>query len=152
MTNWWLFVCTLNWTLSSAATCIYKWNTRKQTQLYILFYSYIHVYYGIDTISPFFNFNLRVFTSKSSDQCRNYNTFSMWSLLFEGPKVIEQLAAQLFHGQMCVIPSLFHLQGTHKRSRVHFKCDICIWNLFLSNMKSKELSLSVKQVIIGLKH
>ena len=38
-----------------------------------------------------------------------------------------QLAAQLFHGQVCVIPSLSHLQGADKRSRVHFKCAICIW-------------------------
>ena len=37
-----------------------------------------------------------------------------------------QLAAQLFHGQVCVIPSLSHLQGADKRSRVHFKCAICI--------------------------
>ena len=36
--------------------------------------------------------------------------------------VIGQLAAQLFHGQLCVIPSLFHLQGADKKSRVHFKC------------------------------
>ena len=52
-----------------------------------------------------------------------------------------QLAAQLFHGQVCVIPSLSHLQGADKRSRVHFKCTICIWNLLLStfNMRSKEL-------------
>lgn len=65
-----------------------------------------------------------------------------------------QLAAQLFHGQVCVIPSLSHLQGADKRSRVHFKCAICIWNLLLStlNMRSKELSLSVKQAIIRLKN
>mgnify|MGYP002715355238 CR=1 FL=1 len=64
-----------------------------------------------------------------------------------------QLAAQLFHGQVCVIPSLSHFQGADKRSRVHFKCAICIWNLLLStlNMRSKELSLSVKQAIIRLK-
>ena len=65
-----------------------------------------------------------------------------------------QLAAQLFHGQVCVIPSLSHLQGADKRSRVHFKCAICIWNLLLStlNMRSKELSLSVEQAIIRLKN
>lgn len=64
-----------------------------------------------------------------------------------------QLAAQLFHGQVCVIPSLSHLQGADKRFRVHFKCAICIWKLLLStlNMRSKELSLSVKQAIIRLK-
>ena len=64
-----------------------------------------------------------------------------------------QLAAQLFHGQVCVIPSLSHLQGADKRSRVHFKCAICIWNLLLwtLNMRAKELSLSVKQAIIRLK-
>ena len=63
-----------------------------------------------------------------------------------------QLAPQLFHGQVCVIPSLSHSQGADTRSRVHFKC--AIWNLLLStlNMRSKELSLSVKQAIIRLKN
>ena len=70
------------------------------------------------------------------------------------PHFKGQLAAQLFHGQVHVIPSLSHLQGADKRSRVHFKCVICIWNLLLStlNMRSKELSLSVKQAIIRLKN
>ena len=97
---------------------------------------------------------MRVFTSKSGERCRNYNSFYMCLPLFKGPKVMEQLAAQLFHGQVCVIPSLSHLQGADKRSRVHFKCAICIWNLLLStlNMRSKELSLSVKQAIIRLKN
>ena len=65
-----------------------------------------------------------------------------------------ELAAQLFHGQVCVIPSLSYLQGADKMSRVHFKCAICIWNLLLStlNMRFKELSLSVKQAIIRLKN
>ncbi len=73
--------------------------------------------------------------------------------LVKGPKVMGQLASQLFHGQLCVIPSLFQLQWADKRSRVHFKCAICIWNLLLSTvkMRSKELSLSVKQAIIRLK-
>ncbi len=64
-----------------------------------------------------------------------------------------QLASQLFHGQVCVIPSLSQLQWADKRSRVHFKCAICIWNLLLSTvkMRSKERSLSVKQAIIRLK-
>ncbi len=71
----------------------------------------------------------------------------------KGPKVMGQLASQLFHGQVCVIPSLSQLQWADKRSRVHFKCAICIWNLLLSTvkMRSKELSLSVKQAIIRLK-
>ena len=58
-----------------------------------------------------------------------------------------QLAAQLFHGEVCVILSLSNLQKADKRSRVNFKCVICIWNLLLSTLKmrSKELSLSVKQ-------
>ena len=101
-----------------------------------------------------FSFNLSVFTSKSGEQCRNYNRFYMCLPLFKGPKVMGQLAAQLFHGQVCVIPSLSHLQGADKRSRVNFKCAICIWNLLLStlNMRSKELSLSVKQAIIRLKN
>ena len=101
-----------------------------------------------------FSFNLRVFTSKSGEWCRNYNSFYMCLPLFKGPKVMGQLAAQLFHVQVCVIPSLSHLQGADKRSRVHFKCAIWIWNLLLStlNMRSKELSLSVKQAIIRLKN
>ena len=62
-----------------------------------------------------------------------------------------QLAAQLFHGQVCVIPSLSRLQRADKRSRVNFKCafGICCCQL---NMRSKELSLSVKQAIIRLKN
>ncbi len=73
--------------------------------------------------------------------------------LVKGPKVMGQLASQLFHGQVCVIPSLSQLQWADKRSRVHFKCAICIQNLLLSTvkMRSKELSLSVKQAIIRLK-
>ncbi len=35
-----------------------------------------------------------------------------------------QLASQLFHGQVCVIPSLSQLQWADKSSRVHFKCAI----------------------------
>ena len=46
------------------------------------------------------------------------------SHFFKGPKVMGQLAAPLFHGQVCLIPSLSHLQGADKRSRVHFKCAI----------------------------
>uniref|UniRef100_A0A8C5QBF4 Transposase n=1 Tax=Leptobrachium leishanense TaxID=445787 RepID=A0A8C5QBF4_9ANUR len=62
-----------------------------------------------------------------------------------------QLASQLFHGQVCDIPSLPLLQCADKRPRVHFKC--AIWILLLSTLKmrSKELSLSVKQAIIRLK-
>ncbi len=73
--------------------------------------------------------------------------------LVKGPKVMGQLASQLFHGQVCVIPSLSQLQWADKRSRVNFKCAIWIWNLLLSTvkMRSKELSLSVKQAIIRLK-
>lgn len=36
---------------------------------------------------------------------------------FKGPKVIRQIAAQLFHGQICVIASLHHWQDD-KRPRV----------------------------------
>ncbi len=99
------------------------------------------------------SFNLRVFTSKSGERCRNYNSLHMCLPLVKGPKVMGQLASQLFHGQVCVIPSLSQLQWADKRSRVHFKCAICIWNLLLSTvkMRSKELSLSVKQAIIRLK-
>ncbi len=73
--------------------------------------------------------------------------------LVKGPKVMGQLVSQLFHGQVYVIPLLSQLQWADKRSRVHFKCAICIWNLLLSTvkMRSKELSLSVKQAIIRLK-
>ena len=70
---------------------------------------------------------------------------------FKGPKVMGQLAAQLFHGQMCIIPSLCHLQGADKRSRVYFKCAICIWNLLLSTLNMRPKELSVKQAIIRLK-
>ena len=63
-----------------------------------------------------FSFNLRVFTSKSGERCRNYNSFYMCLPLFKGSKVMGQLAAQLFHGQVCVIPSLSHLQGAEKKS------------------------------------
>ncbi len=85
--------------------------------------------------------------------CRNYNSLHMCLPLVKGPKVMGQLASQLFHGQVCVIPSLSQLQWADKRSRVNFKCAICIWNLLLSTvkMRSKELSLSVKQAIIRLK-
>ena len=100
------------------------------------------------------DFHLRVFTAKSGERCRNYNCFYMCLPLFKGPKVMGQLAAQLFHGQVCFIPSLSHLQGADTRSRVNFKCAICIWNLLLStlNMRSKELTLSVKPAIIRLKN
>ena len=47
----------------------------------------------------FNNCNLRVFTSKSGERCRN-NSFYMCLPLFKGPKVMGQLAAQLFHGQV----------------------------------------------------
>ena len=86
----------------------------------------------------------------------NYNSFYMCLPLFKGPKVMGQLAAQLFHGQVCDFPLIisFTVQGADKRSRVNLKCAICIWNLLLStlNMRSKELSLSVKQAIIRLKN
>ena len=68
------------------------------------------------------------------------------------PKVMGQLVVQLFHGQVCVIPSLSNLQRADKRSRVNFKCAICIWNLSTLNMRSKDLSLSVRQAIIRLKN
>ncbi len=59
--------------------------------------------------------------------------------LVKGPKVMGQLASQLFHGQVCVIPSLSQLQWADKRSRVHFKCAICIWNLLLSTVKMRSV-------------
>ena len=37
-----------------------------------------------------FSFNLRVFTSKSGEWCRNYNSFYMCLPLFKGPKVLWQ--------------------------------------------------------------
>ena len=37
-----------------------------------------------------FSFNLRVFTSKSGERCRNYNSFYMCLPLFKGPKVLGQ--------------------------------------------------------------
>ena len=80
-----------------------------------------------------FSFNLRVFTSLSGERCRNYNSFYMCLPLFKGPKVMGQLAAQLFHGQVCVIPSLSHLQGADKRSRI---CWICCRQLSIWDPKS----------------
>ena len=41
--------------------------------------------------------------------------------LFKGPKVMGQLAAQLFHGLVCVIPSLSHLQGADKKVQSSFQ-------------------------------
>ena len=38
-----------------------------------------------------FCFNLRVFTSKSGERCRNYNSFYMCLPLFKGPKVMGQI-------------------------------------------------------------
>ena len=37
-----------------------------------------------------FSFTLRVFTSKSGERCRNYNSFYMCLPLFKGPKVMGQ--------------------------------------------------------------
>lgn len=73
----------------------------------------------------------------------------MWSQPFNGPEVTGRLAARLDHDQMIVIPSLF------KRSRVDFKCSVCIWNLslFTHNMKSKSsqvtLSLFYRNIRCG---
>lgn len=50
------------------------------------------------------------FTSKLSEQCSDYSTFYIGQLDSWTVQVIGQLVAQLFHGQMCVIRSLFHLQ------------------------------------------
>ena len=72
-------------------------------------------------------------------------THFMWSLLFEGPKVFEQLAAQLFHGQIYKE----QIKGVEFISSVVFAFGICSCQL---NMKSKELSVSVKQAISRLKH
>ncbi len=150
------------WQISNffCCTCIYMY-------VYVCtvytVYSQVHKYWDIDTILTFlalytttmdFKWNDEtVFTSKSGERCRNYNSLHMCLPLVKGPKVMGQLASQLFHGQVCVIPSLSQLQWADKRSRVHFKCAICIWNLLLSTvkMRSKELSLSVKQAIIRLK-
>uniref|UniRef100_A0A8C5Q2J1 Transposase Tc1-like domain-containing protein n=1 Tax=Leptobrachium leishanense TaxID=445787 RepID=A0A8C5Q2J1_9ANUR len=104
-------------------------------------------------ISTPLSFNLRVCTSNSGERCRTYSSLQICLPLLKGPKVMGQLASQLVHGQVCDIPSLPQLQCADKRPRVHFKCAICIWNLLLSTLKmrSKELSLSVKQAIIRLK-
>ena len=54
----------------------------------------------------------------------------------------------------CVLFPHYLIYKEQIKCRVHFKCAICIWNLLLStlNMRSKELSLSVKQAIIRLKN
>ncbi len=131
--------------------CI-DWWMNKHARVCLVFlsriYSQVHKYWDIDTILTFLalytttmdfkwneqdvfllqtvSFNLRVFTSKSGERCRNYNSLHMCLPLVKGPKVMGQLASQLFHGQVCVIPSLSQLQWADKRSRVHFKCAICI--------------------------
>jgi len=37
------------------------------------------------------NFNLRVFTSKSGERCRNHNSLYMFLPLFKGPKVMGSI-------------------------------------------------------------
>ena len=88
------------------------------------YYRQVHKYWDIDTIQIFlalytkqwiwnetnkmcFNcrlpsFNFRVFTSKSGQRCRNYNSLYMCLPLFKGLKVMGQLADQLFQGLVCV--------------------------------------------------
>ncbi len=53
----------------------------------------------------------------------------------------------------CVLFPHYPNYNEQIKGPVHFKCAICIWNLLLSTvkMRSKELSLSVKQAIIRLK-
>ncbi len=80
-----------------------------------LIYSQVHKYWDIDTILTFLalytttmdfkwneqdvlylqtvSFNLRVFTSKSGERCRNYNSLHMCLPLVKGPKVMGQLAS-----------------------------------------------------------
>ncbi len=64
-----------------------------------------------------------------------------------------QLALSCSMARCVLFPHYTNYNEQIKRSRVHFKCAICIWNLLLSTvkMRSKELSLSVKQAIIRLK-
>ncbi len=86
-------------------------------------------------------------------RCRNYNSLHMCLPLVKGPKSNGTLASQLFHGQVCVIPSLSQLQWADKGPEFISSVLFAIWNLLLSTikMRSKELSLSVKQAIIRLK-
>ncbi len=148
-------------------------HTHTHTHIYI--YSQVHKYWDIDTILTFLAlYPPQWISNETNKMCFNCRLSALiWGYLHpnqvngvgittvcicalplvKGPKVMGQLASQLFHGQVCVIPSLSQLQWADKRSRVHFKCAIYIWNLLLSTvkMRSKELSLSVKQAIIRLK-
>lgn len=129
---------------------------------YPMMYSQVHKYWDINTIPIFwalytttmdlkwnkqdvlhlqtFSFNLRVFTSKSDERCRNYNSLYMCLPLFKGPKVMGQLAAQLFHGQVCVIPSLSHykeqIKGPQFISSLLFAFGICCCQLSIWDPKS----------------
>ena len=87
-------------------------------------YSQVHKYWDIDTILFF----LALYTT-TMDLKLNYSSFYMCLPLFKGPKVMGQLAAQLFHGQVCVIPSLSHLQGLEFISSVLFAFGICCCQL-----------------------
>ncbi len=63
------------------------------------------------------------------------------------------MTSQLFHGRCVLFPHYPNYNEQIKGPEFIFKCAICIWNLLLSTvkMRSKELSLSVKQAIIRLK-
>ena len=124
-------------------------------------YSQVHNYWDIDTILIFLALYTTTMDLKWHKMCFNcrlsaliwgylhpnqvngvgITTVSIYaSHLFKGPKVMGQLAAQLFHGQVCVIPSLSHLQGADKRSRfissVLFSFGICCCQLSIWDPKS----------------
>ena len=100
---------------TETAQCIYatitsssRWHLPGKMYSLYLTYSQVHKYWDIDTILIFLalytttmdlrctrcalcaDFNLRVFTSKSGERCRNYNSFYMRLPLFKGPKVMGQ--------------------------------------------------------------
>ncbi len=80
------------------------------------------------------SFNLRVFTSKSGERCRNYNSLHMCLPLVKGPKVMGQLASQLFHGQVCVLFPHYpnyneQIKGPEFISSVLFAFGICCCQL-----------------------
>ncbi|KAJ8277047.1 hypothetical protein GJAV_G00070890 [Gymnothorax javanicus] len=53
-----------------------------------------------------FSFNLSMSTSKMDQRCRKNYVYVV--PLFQGTGVYWYVTVQLFHGQICVIPTLFH--------------------------------------------
>ncbi len=97
--------------------------------------------------------NLRVFTSKSGERCRNYNSLHMCLPLVKGPKVMGQLASQLFHGQCVLFPHYPNyneqIKGPEFISSVLFAFGICCCQC--QDEIQRPVTI-VKQAIIRLKN